>query len=285
MVFMRNSIFLLILCLASLGHTACSGNAADNSAASNASSAALPEFNSANDALTAGDKLLEADQTEKAIEAYDRAVKIDPEFAEGFFKLGIAYALIEAREKSLAYSGDAEPTAQPDEKKPKEKKTNSAIAFEKAAANYKKLLEKDPNDDTAYFNLGRSYNKLNEDEDAARALREAVKLKPDDTEYQTELGAILIKLARYGEAVGVLRKALDLDADNSRAEELLADAQAGQKRIGFTAVKKDDKKDANVADNTNANVATIPNENSNKAPATANPAKPAKSPKLPANKP
>jgi cytochrome c-type biogenesis protein CcmH/NrfG len=98
---------------------------------------------------------------------------------------------------------------------------------------YKKILAKNPKDDVAQYNLGRSYNKLNMDKEAEKALREAVKLKPDDSEYQTELGTILIKLAHYEEAVGVLKKALKLDENNSQAEELLEKAQAGQKRIDF----------------------------------------------------
>ena len=101
--------------------------------------------------------------------------------------------------------------------------------------------------------MGRAYNKLNEDEDAARALKQAVKLSPEDTEYQTELGAILIKLAKYQEAIPPLKKALEIDAENSRAQELLDDAEAGRRRVDFAVKKPDEKKASNTADNSNAN--------------------------------
>ena len=199
----------------------------------------LPEFTNAGDALAAGSKLLDDGETERAIEVLSQAVKLDPDLAEGHFKRGIAYALIEARD-------DAAPAETPPPstkgKRPREIKTNSEKSFEKAVAAYKKMLAGNDDDDIAHFNLGLAYNKLNEDEDAAKSLKEAVNLKPDNTEYQTELGSILIKLARYNEAVPALKKALELDASNAKAEQLLENAQAGRKRINFTTAKKDDKK-------------------------------------------
>ncbi len=112
-------------------------------------------------------------------------------------------------------------------------KTESDKAFENAVKAYKKILAKNPKDDVAQFNIGRSYNKLNEDKEAVKSLRQAVKFKPEDSEYQTELGAILVKLAQYQEAVNVLKKALKLDENNSQAEQLLEKAEAGRKRIDF----------------------------------------------------
>jgi len=76
------------------------------------------------------------------------------------------------------------------------------------------------------------------DQVVEKALRQAVKLKPEETLYQTELGAILIKLAKYDEAIKALKKAIELDAENSEAAELLEKAQAGKKRIDFGSTPK-----------------------------------------------
>jgi tetratricopeptide (TPR) repeat protein len=231
-------------CSGSLNQTA--NNADANSASSTDS------FADANAALQTGSDLLETGDTEKAIEILNRAVELNPDLAEAWFKLGIAYSLIEKRDESAeSESNNAEANA---EKPKKEKKSNSEIAFEKAVTAYKKVVGANPDDHLAFFNLGRSYNKLNEDEEAEKALEKAAKLNPEDTEYQTELGAIRIKLANYQAAIGPLKKALELDPDNIKAQELLEDAEAGRSRISFTTVKKDDKnanKNANVA---NANV-------------------------------
>ena len=238
----------ILLLLVSAG---CSGGAGSDDANQNADTASeLSEINDANIALAEGNRFLDTGETDKAIEALSHAVKLNPDLAEAWFKLGIAYGLAEKRDETLE-TADRETNADP--KKPT--KTNSEKAFEKAVAAYKKIVAANSDDDVAYFNLGRAYNKLNEDEDAAKALRQAVKIKPDDTEYQTELGAILIKLAQYHEAIPPLRKALELDPENIRAQDLLEDAEAGRSRVNYSSTPKDDKKKDDNS-NTNSNTAT-----------------------------
>jgi len=217
-----------------------------------AQSTPLPEFTDADTAFAEGNKLFDANKTEMAVEAYNQAVKLNPEFAEAWFKLGVSYALIEKQNEveSLNEEVDESVTPTPTPKKSKSKKDapvvrtkDSEKAFEKAVAAYKKIVAKNDKDDAAFYNLGRAYNKLDEDEDAEKALRQAVKLKPEETLYQTEHGAILIKLARYDEAVKALKKALEIDAENSEAAELLEKAEAGKKRINFGVTPKPPQQD------------------------------------------
>lgn len=251
----RSVIFLSYFTIFVFQFGCSSASSPDANTLANANTAVAP-VSDAQAALNEGTSLLDAGETEKAIEALNRAAELDPDLAEAYFKLGIAYGLIEKRDETAEIVGSSiEPMPKP-EKAGKEKKSNSEIAFEKAVAAYKKLVGKNDEDHLSYFNLGRAYNKLNDDKNAEEALRQAVKLNPDDTEYQTELGAIRIKLADYREAIGPLRKALELDPGNIRAQELLEDAEAGRRRIDFSTVKKDDKaadKSANIS-NTNTSV-------------------------------
>lgn len=273
----RLFLFVSILTTVAIG-IACSGEASNSNNNSGTAVVAASDYTDANAALADGIKLLDQGDTEKAIEVLTRATELDPNLADAYFRLGVAYSLIEFRDQ-LEAQQDAEPTPTlaPGEKKPKEKKTNSEIAFEKAVAGYKKLIDTNDQDHAAYYNLGRAYNKLNEDEEAAKALRQAVKLNPEDSEYQTELGSILIKLAKYPEAVGTLKKAVELDPQNLEAEELLEKAEAGRKRITFTQLP-DDKKSGNSNSNSAAsntaeqsNTATKPPEK-NPSPKPATPA-------------
>lgn len=230
------------------------------------------DFTTAPDALAAGNRLFDAGETERAIDALLQAVKLDPDLAEAYFKLGIAYALVEKEDTSVDQP-DETPTPGPKSKKPEEKKKNSEKAFETAVKAYKKILSKNKEDDVAHFYLGLTYNKLNEDEDSAKSLKEAVRLKPDNTEYQTELGAINIKLAKYDEAVSALKKALDLDPSNIDAEELLEKAQAGKRRVDFAQPKKDEKQTGSgSSSNSSSNAAS--NAKSTTSSNTANAAKP-----------
>lgn len=233
---------------------ACSvrGRDASNNQANQNNTDFAAQFTDARAALTEGARLLDAGDTERAIEVLNRSVELDPDLAEAYFKLGIAYSLIETRDAAIVEE-QITPTPLPGDPKPKPKKTNSEIAFEKAIAAYKKLIESDPENDAAYYDLGRSYNKLNQDEEAERAFRQAVKLKPDDTEYQTDLGAILVKLAKYREAIGPLNKAVELDPENSRAANLLDDAEAGRRRIDFTPPKKGVSNSENANSESNSN--------------------------------
>lgn len=267
---MKQRIATGFVLFGSLFIAGCSSAPSGNTDANATPAMSASEFTDANAALAEGTKLLDAGDTDRAIEVLNRAVEINPDLADAYFQLGIAYALIETRDAAVIEE-QITPTPVPGEKKQRVATRNSEKAFEKAVAAYKKQIEANENDDLAYFNLGRAYNKLNEDEDAARALRQAVRLKPEDTEYQTELGAILVKLAQYREAISPLKKALDLDPENSRAMNLLDDAEAGRRRIDFVTDKKDANKNTNVNANTGSsesNMATPPPTSSNTSPPT-----------------
>ena len=216
------------------------------------------EVTDANVALAEGTRLFEYGDTDRSIELFNRAIELNPDLAEAYFKLGVAYALVEARDASVVEQ-QVEPTPTPEKgnrnAREKERKTKSEQAFEKAVETYKKHLDANPEDHLAHYNLGRAYNKLNEDEDAAKALKKAVELNPEDTEYQTELGAILVKLAEYAGAIAPLKKAIELDPENTRAINLLEDAEAGKRRIDYAAerAKKDAQANANSGGRSNGN--------------------------------
>ncbi len=212
----------------------------------------LPTFTDAETAFTEGNKLFDANEVDKAIEAYKQAVKLNPDLAEAYFKLGVSYAIREKEDELNALSTvtEEEPTPTPRPKRTSKKDTpirtkNSEKAFENAVKAYKKIIAKNKKDDVAHYNLGRALNKLNEDEDALKALREAVKLQPENSEYQTELGEVLNKLAQYDESVKVLKKALELDPTNLLAEDLLDKAEAGKRRVDF-GKKNNQQKEENT---------------------------------------
>lgn len=261
------SIFLL----SSLFFAGCSSAPSDNSNANSTQAMSAADFTDANAALAEGTKLLDTGDTDRAIEVLNRAVELNPDLADAYFQLGIAYALIETRDAAVI-DEQITPTPLPGEKKQRVATTNSEKAFEKAVAAYKKQIDANAEDHLAYFNLGRAYNKLNEDEEAAKALRQAVKLQAEDTEYQTELGAILVKLAQYREAIPPLKKAIELDPENSRALDLLDDAEAGRKRIDFVPVNKDANRNTNV--NANSNAAPPTDTNTSKPPGERTPPPP-----------
>lgn len=199
----------------------------------------VPDFTDASEALKKGEEYLDRNETEKAIEALKQAVELDPDLADAHFRLGIAYSLVEAEEEAEVTPPEDEPTPEKKGRRAKEKKSNSTIAFENAVKAYRKHVARNPKDAAAYFNLGRAYNKLgsDNDDDARKALEKAVRLDDENSLYRTELGAVLIELAKYPEAIRQLNKAIELDEDNLRAEDLLEIARAGKKRTDFNKDK------------------------------------------------
>src|SRR6185369_588669 len=180
-------IFTAIVILMSAFALACWRSGADESTTSADSVSSLDQISDANQALELGDRLLENNETEKAIEALTHATELNPDLAEAWFKLGIAYSLIEKEQAVNAENGtnaSADNSAKPE-------RPNSEKAFKKAVEAYKKLLAQEPDNAEALYNLGRAYNKLYQDEEAAKSLKQAVRANPDEAEYQTELGAIL----------------------------------------------------------------------------------------------
>lgn len=242
------SIFLAACGGAPQSNTSGSANSESNSN-SNTASSQFAEITDPNVALAEGKRLLNENLTESAIAALERAVELNPDLAEAHFDLGIAYALLEMQNQQAGIS--TEPAASPSNGKNTVTKTASEKAFEAAVKAYKKWLAANPKDDAAHYYLGRTYAKLMKDEEAEESFQEAVKLKPDDTEYQTELGAILIKLARYQEAIKPLKKAIELDDSNGRAYDLLEDAEAGRRRVDFVQTNKNSNTAANKAVNSN----------------------------------
>jgi len=212
----------------------------------------LPQYESAEVALAEGNKFFDANENDKAIEAYSQAVKLNPDLGEAFFKLGICYAIREKVTITDAEIVQETPTPSPTPKgskksnKKEEEKiptSDSEKAFTSAVKALEKAVKKNPKDDVAQFYLGRSLEKINEDQDALKALREAVKLQPENSEYQLELGKIYIKLAQYDEAIRALKKSLELDEGNLLAEEQLEKAEAGKKRIDFAVRDLERKSD------------------------------------------
>ena len=173
------------------------------------------------------------DRDDEAVEAFRRAVELDPNFAEGFYRLGLAH-------NALKQTDEAEK------------------AFREAVKAYEKLTKRDEKNSDAFYFLGLCYEKLGEYDDAVKALKEAVKTSPtenDDKYY--ELAFSQYQLAQYDEAVRALNKALEVNPDNYPAQDLLEKAKAGAERISDfrkhqEQMRKQEQKNSN-ANNSNAN--------------------------------
>lgn len=147
------------------------------------------------------------DRDEVAVAAFKRAVELDPDFAEGFYRLGLAYSVTRQEEESDK-------------------------AFEQCAKAYEKRTKKNPKDSDSYYFLGLCLERLGKYDDAVKALKESVKNSPTENDDKYfELAAAHYKLAQYDESVKALNKTLEINPDNFPAQELLEQAKSGARRV------------------------------------------------------
>ena len=183
-------------------------------------------------------ELYKNDEDERAVQVLEQAVKLDPNNAEAHLRLGMSYAALD-------------------------RKPESDDEYKKAIELFKKKVEADGKDAYSFFCLGEAYNFLHRDEDAARNYREATQLNEKDEEAWYQLGMVLIKLARYSEAVNAFQKALELDANDYRASDGLQEAQEGAQRIREgkkhnEEMLKKEQENANANGNSNLNSSSKP---------------------------
>lgn len=203
------SISLIVIFLLVIGQAACSRKKpvnANTNAVVEGSHTAEENRTQARANVEEGKQLYLSDQDEKAVDILQEAVKLDPDLAEAYFRLGLAYVAVG-------------------------KEQEAEDAYKKAVEKYKKYLAENSKDAEAHYNMGQAYAGLHLFSEAVREYRQATHLKDDDADMFYDLGTALSKLAQYDEAVAAFSKSLDIDPNNTRAEDALEEAREGVARI------------------------------------------------------
>jgi tetratricopeptide (TPR) repeat protein len=164
-----------------------------------------PEQVEARKIFEQGNELARKDEDQAAADIYQKAISLDPDFAEAHLRLAMSYEVLGKRDEAEA-------------------------EYKKAAEAYQKFVRHNQKDAKAHFNMGLTYNRLGKPEEAVKAFRQAVKLEPENSENQFELGIAYGKARLYQESVGALQKATEIDPDNYRAQEALEQAKINLQR-------------------------------------------------------
>lgn len=207
---MKSIVFVVVLALFAT-QVACNRKAAPQTtsdASSDVVGSADANRAEARTLVARGRELYRNDEDDKALEAFQQAVKLDPDLAEAHFRLGLTH-------DALGQEQEAE------------------AAYKKAVETYKKYLAIEGNEDDAeaHYNLGQTYSGLHLYSEAVREYRQATRLKSDDAAIYYDLGLALMRLAQYDEAANAFSKSLELDPENYRAEDSLVEAKEGVTRI------------------------------------------------------
>ncbi len=135
----------------------------------------------------------------KAIEAYQQALRTNPEFASAWINLGIAY----------------DEVGQP----------------AKAIEAYQQALRIDPEDADAWYNLGNAYGKAGQSAKAIEAYQQAVRIDPEHANAWVNLGNAYDKAGQPAKAIEAYQQALRIIPEHAGAWYNLgiAYARSGQR--------------------------------------------------------
>ena len=97
---------------------------------------------------------------------------------------------------------------------------------EAAVEEFKQAIEDHPSFVMAFNELGVQYLKLQRPDEADQAFQNALKIDPDSFPALTNRGIAIIMMKRYGEAVPILRKALNQNDQSAVCHYLLGQALA-----------------------------------------------------------
>ena len=199
-----------------------------------------PEQREARKFFEQANELARKDEDQAAADTYQKAISLDPDFADAHLRLAMSYEVLG-------------------------KKDEAEEEYKKAAEAYEKFVRHNQKDAKAHFNMGLAYNHLRKPEEAVKAFRQAVKLDPENSDHQYELGIAYGKARLYQESFNALEKATELDPDNYRAQEALEQAKINLQRWQAMVkqqeaiAKRQSPKNPNAGNaNMNMNVSPIP---------------------------
>src|SRR5579864_140070 len=160
-----------------------------------------------------GDEYFKAQDYPLAIAAYKKAVALDPQLGLAYYGLGLCYHQQGQWQQAVVAWRHAEALLQPE----------GAMyitlgndlyhlkRYDEALQSLQQAIDIPPPDlDLAVANywIGVIYNEKKEPEKAIASLKEAVRLRPDDPDYNFQLGSAYFFSRKYPEAVAALKESV-----------------------------------------------------------------------------
>ena len=155
----------------------------------------------------------------KAIQAYQKAIKLNPKYSDAYYNLGIMYVNEGQYDKAIEVYQKAI------ELNPKNDMAynNMGIAYEsnnehiKAIQSYQKAIKLNPKYSDAYYNLGIVYGKEDEYDKAIEVYQRAIELNPKNDKAYNNIGVIYKNKEEYDKAIEAHQKAIELNPKNDKA--------------------------------------------------------------------
>jgi len=145
----------------------------------------LGEVKEAQEYFQKGSNYFREKKYEEAIVEFEKALKIDPNFAEGYYGLGYAYCYKNQSEASLQY--------------------------------FQKAIELSPNYTDAYNAMGYAYSTLGKYDESINYYLKTLKIKPDNLDALNGLGYAYASTGKYSDGIDYFKKAIKINPEYASA--------------------------------------------------------------------
>jgi Tfp pilus assembly protein PilF len=176
-------------------------------------------------AQSALEKLDQEQSLQRSIDYFNRAIELDPRYADAYAKLGEAYLLLYRltnRPEHIALATqNASKARELDDTRPSTWITLGMIdgqkgAYAEAERNFRNAIDRGPRTSLAYRELARVQQRQRQTDKAEASYRKAVELDPDTWSNYNALGAFLYASKRFAEAEQAFLLATGKAPDNAR---------------------------------------------------------------------
>lgn len=160
---------------------------------------------------------------EKAIAAYQKAVQLEPNFADAYGGLGVIYWRTGDLDAAIRHCQKAIKIA-PENIEFHQNLTQiywQKGLYDRAAIGYRIILELNPSDENALHHLGIILLSKQEYDEAISCFQKVLQLNPDNALTHGALGTVYYKLGEEGPAIHEFREVLRLDPQNQNAHKML----------------------------------------------------------------
>ncbi len=174
-----------------------------------------PDKVSAKNHFLLGNKLLEQRKAKSAIACYRRAITLEPDLIDAYWKLGEILLAIGNHQGAIACYQQALKVS------PNQARSYFLLGqalyqqkrWQPALACYQKASNLEPDNADIQHNLGEVLAQEQQWSEAATAYRKAIAINPDNSWSHNNLGNVLLKLKKWSEAAECFRQAIKLRPD------------------------------------------------------------------------
>lgn len=148
-----------------------------------------PDWATPSNQLILGNALIQLDQIQEAIDCYERAIQLRPDFYEAYYNLAVA----QAHQQN----------------------------WRAAIASFQQVLKLNPRHAESHYGLGKLADQIEQPKTAAAYYWRAIQNQPDFAAAYFSLGETLLKLREWGKALPICYRAAQLNPDLSWAHHNL----------------------------------------------------------------